>query len=150
MGQFTLTDQEQHLLTFFKQLDEPSRHSLIRFAEFLASETTISDLNVKKGSVHTAQVVPIKETESQPVNNTNQAVPPPEDIERPPVEMVVDAIKRMSATYPMVDKKTVLDKSAGLVADHVMHGQPARVVIDKLEKLFREAYEKLVNDSENQ
>ena len=53
-------------------------------------------------------------------------------------------LKRLSATYPMLDKKILLDKASELVAQHVMFGKPAKQVIDEIENMFAQAYDKLV------
>ena len=59
---------------------------------------------------------------------------------------VVDALKRLSRAYPMLETKQLLDKASALVAQHVMFGKPAKVVIDEIEKLFAEAYAQFVNE----
>ena len=73
--------------------------------------------------------------------------PEPEKIPRPAEERVVDALKRLSATYPMLDKKKLLDKASELVAQHVMFGKPAKQVIDEVESIFAAAYEKFVAEA---
>lgn len=130
-----MTEQEQSLLDIYRQLSEHDAHSLLRFAEFLAGyEDT------------TAQIVEQEPETSESQEKTKDDIPQPEDIPRPDEEKVVDALKRMSATYPMLDKKTLLDKASELVAQHVMFGKPANAVIDDIETLFAEAYGKFVAD----
>ena len=58
----------------------------------------------------------------------------------------MDALKRLSRAYPMLETKQLLDKASALVAQHVMFGKPAKVVIDEIEKLFAEAYAQFVNE----
>lgn len=113
--------QEQQLLAHFKQLSDTDRQTLVRFAAFLAQAES-----------------PSSGTTPQP-NKT--PVPSPGVIPRPAQERVVDAIKRLSETYPMLDKKKLLGQTAGMVAEHVMGNKPAREVIDDLEVSFRRAYE---------
>jgi len=67
----------------------------------------------------------------------------PLDIPRPPKESVVKAIRRLSATYPMLDRSKVLNETSVLMTQHVIHGRSAVEVIDELEILFRRHYEKL-------
>ena len=73
-------------------------------------------------------------------------IPQPQIIARPDNERVVDALKRLSASYPMLEKKKLLDKASTLVAQHVMFAKPAKEVIDEIEKLFVEAYDKFVSE----
>lgn len=130
-----MTEQEQSLLDIFRKLSEHDAHSLIRFAEFLAGyELTTADI-VDKDEV------------KAPTEEAAEELPVPEDIERPEQEKVVDALKRLSATYPMLDKKDLLDKASELVAQHVMFGKPAPQVIDEIEELFKQAYDKFVSDA---
>lgn len=125
-----MTQQEQTLLDLFKQLNEQDAHSLLRFAEFLALREDV------------AEAVVVSET--QAVETVSVTIPQPEDIERPEQERVVDALKRLAATYPMLEKKSLLDKASELVAQHVMFGKPAKQVIDETEAIFAAAYQKFV------
>jgi len=67
----------------------------------------------------------------------------PLDIPRPSKESVVKAIKRLSATYPMLDRSKMLNETSVLMTQHVIQGRNAVEVIDELEILFRQHYEKL-------
>ena len=67
----------------------------------------------------------------------------PHAIDRPAQESVVVAIKRLRATYPMIDPARVLHETADLMAQHVMQGRAAVEVIDDLEILFRSHYERV-------
>lgn len=129
-----MTEQEESLLNLYRQLTEHDAHALLRYAEFLAGyEQTTADIVEKNDTV---------QTESAPESENN--IPVPEVIERPEKERVVDALKRLSATYPMLDKKGLLDKASELVAQHVMFGKPAPQVIDEIETIFSTAYDKFV------
>jgi len=132
-----VTEQEQNLLALFKQLSEQDAMTLLRFAEFLAAtDAPIEIVSVPNGEQPAAAEQPAAE----------RSIPKPVHIERPPQEKVVDALKRMSATYPMLEKKTLLDKASALVAQHVMFGQPAEVVINQIEDMFRKEYDRFVED----
>ncbi len=72
----------------------------------------------------------------------------PLDIPRPDKETVVKAIKRLSATYPMLDRAKMLNETSVLVTQHVMHGRDAVAVIDELEILFRRHFEQYSNPEE--
>jgi len=128
-----LTEREQQLLDLFNNLSEQDAHSLLRFAQFLAGQET---------SITSTPVVVAAEDET-----ITPVIPEPEKIPRPAEERVVDALKRLSATYPMLDKKKLLDKASELVAQHVMFGKPAKQVIDEVETIFAAAYEKYVTEA---
>jgi len=68
----------------------------------------------------------------------------PLDIPRPPKESVVKAIRRLGATYPMLDRSKMLNETSSLMTQHVLHGRTAAEVIDELEIMFKRHYEKLV------
>jgi len=74
------------------------------------------------------------------------AVAEPVAIERPPEESVVVAIKRLRASYPMIDPARILHETANLMSQHVMQGRDAVEVIDELENLFRSHYERSAGD----
>jgi len=128
-----LKDQEQRLLSYLRQLEEQDRYSLLRFAAFLAGDQTIE----------TTQAV----AQTTQEDDTGAAdIPPPQHVERPENERVVDALKRLANVYPMLDKKPLLDKASSVVAQHVMFAKPAKQAIDEIEKLFAEAYDKFVEE----
>ncbi|RMD69783.1 MAG: Crp/Fnr family transcriptional regulator [Gammaproteobacteria bacterium] len=102
----------------FRRLDEQDKQTLMAFAAFLASRA--------------------QEKEAAPVE--------PRIIPRPPKESVVGAIKRLSASYPMLDKAKLLNETSALMAQHVMQGRPAKEVIDELEVMFRRHYERYLEE----
>ncbi|OOC49017.1 MULTISPECIES: hypothetical protein [Thioalkalivibrio] len=73
-----------------------------------------------------------------------EPVPEPEPIPRPESESVIKAMRRLSATYPMLDRSKLLNETSALMGQHVMQGRPAVEVIDELEVVFRTHYEKAV------
>lgn len=121
---------QQTLLDLFNKLSEQDAQTLLRFAEFLAT---------REGTA-----VSIALSETVEVSSVSVTIPQPEKIERPEQERVVDALKRLTATYPMLEKKHLLNKASELVAQHVMFGKPAKQVIDETEVIFAAAYEKFV------
>ena len=68
--------------------------------------------------------------------------PEPELLERPAAESVVKALKRLRASYPMLSPESLLQASSDLMAAHMIKGRPANEVIDELEKIFAEYYQK--------
>jgi hypothetical protein len=74
--------------------------------------------------------------------------PTPENIPRPEQENVVKAIKRLTATYPMVPRERLLNETSSLMTAHVIHGKAATVVIDELEVMFVQHYTTLKTEFE--
>lgn len=126
-----MTPDQQQLIDYFTKLSDADAHALLRFAAFLAGEPL-------------APIVTTATAVTPAAAPANPAVQQPNQIARPQQERVVDAIKRLSETYPMLDKKNLLHQTAGLVAEHVMGGKPAKGVIDEIESVFRRAYEQYV------
>lgn len=118
-------------MEYLRKLSQQDAHALLRFAAFLAGEHSAVEMVSDLGEAGSGET-PVVE------------IPKPVKTERPENERVVDALKRLSASYPMLDKKKLLDKASSLVAQHVMFGKPAKVVIDEVEVLFSEAYDKFV------
>jgi len=71
----------------------------------------------------------------------------PEKIARPQQETVIAALKRLSATYPMINKDTMLHETSGLMAQHLLQGREAVAVIDELEVMFLRQYDALSANS---
>ncbi len=70
----------------------------------------------------------------------------PLNIPRPPQEKVIHAIKRLRANYPMLDESALLNEVSEHLTAHLMLGRAAPEVIDDLESLFREHYEKYTQE----
>ncbi|MCG5536731.1 Crp/Fnr family transcriptional regulator [Ectothiorhodospira mobilis] len=113
-------DPETRLRRILRRLPQAQRETLVSFAEFLAQR-------------HPAEEAPL---------------PEPEAIPRPREETVVKAMKRLSATYPMLDKSRLLNETSALMSQHVMQGRPAQEVIDELETLFARHYRRLCGEEE--
>jgi len=113
--------QERKLIKLFKSFDSNTKETLIAFAEFLQARAT-----------------PIEDSKKE----ESQVASQPLDIPRPEVESVIQAIKRLTATYPMVNKEDILHPISGLMTSHIMQGKKAAEVIDKLENLFENEYKK--------
>jgi hypothetical protein len=109
---------EKQLRQLFKQLSATDQQSLLSFAEFLVNR-----------AVHTTPAL----TE----------FPLPETIERPAQESVVKAIKRLTATYPMITRDLLLNETSNLMSAHVIQGRAAADIIDELEMVFAKHYKQL-------
>ncbi len=106
---------EKKLLELFRTLPEARRETLLDFADFLASRAG------------PAEAAPVP-TEPLP-------------IPRPEQESVIAAVKRLRATYPMIDPAKLLNETAGFMTKHMVHGKPAKEVIDEMEAVFAQRYE---------
>ena len=115
--------QEKQLIDYYSSLSSSDKDNLLAFAEFLSQRATSN--NVDKELIE-------RTTQSQPVA-----------IKRPETESVIKAIKRLTATYPMVEKENLLHSISDLITAHMMQGKKAEIVIDELEDLFLNAFEKL-------
>lgn len=107
---------EKQLLRAFRELPEEQKKSLMDYAEFLASRTT--------------QVMGEQEVSTEPL-----------PLERPPKENVIKAVRRLMATYHMLDRSKLLNDTSSFVTQHVIHGKPAVEVIDEMEVFFARHYE---------
>ena len=105
---------EQRLLEILARLPEEVAAGLLEYAEFLDS---------KHGQEPVA---------AEPVN-----------IPRPDTESVVEAIKRLTETYPMLDTEHLLHETGELMTQHIMQARPASEVIDELEHLFHRHYDRI-------
>lgn len=74
---------------------------------------------------------------------------PRQDIDRPESESVVQAIKRLTQTYPMLEPSSLFTETSGLMSESIVGGKSAKEVIDKLESLFQDRYDALKSDSRN-
>jgi len=110
---------ETKLLNQFKDLPEESQKSLLDFCDFLSAQNPVSD----------------------------KTIPPPKDISRPPDESVVLAMRRLSDTYFMLNKDSLLHEASGLMSQHILQGREAVEVIDELEVLFNKFYTELINEN---
>ena len=115
----TTRKTERRLLELLARLPEAKAQALLDYAEFLAAR-----------------------------HGDTLETTTPLDIPRPDSETVVKAIKRLSATYPMLDRSKILNETSVLVTQHVMHGRDAVEVIDELEILFRREFDRYSGSQE--
>ncbi len=112
-----LPPDRRRLLELYKGLSPGDRDTLLAFAEFLA----------QRGAEETDAPPPLRE---------------PRTIPRPASESVVAAIRRLTDTYYMLERQVLLNDTASLMAEHVMQGRPATEVVDRLESVFRNHYQR--------
>ena len=114
---------EKKLLKLYSNLSAEQQVTLLQFAEFL----------LERGAVD---------------YSASEPIPEPEIIERPSEETVVAAIKRLTASYPMLDRDNLFNETSSLMTRHVMQGEDAALIIDELELLFQKKYQQLVDETE--
>ena len=117
-----MNKSEKQLLNLYRDLPKVARSNLLDFAAFLAQ-----------------RYPPQTQVAQQPL-----------EIPRPTEESVIAAVKRLSATYPMLNKDTMLNETSALVAQHLVQGRNAIEVINELEDIFRQRYQSLQNDDPGQ
>ena len=112
-------DEEEKLLALFEKLDSGRQQTLIQFAGYLAARAT------------------------QDGERAPSAPAQPLPIARPETETVVMAIKRLTQTYPMLDRRKLFGDTSKFVAQHALEGRAAVEVIDELEIVFAKHFEKM-------
>ncbi|MCB1760504.1 MAG: hypothetical protein KDI68_12085 [Gammaproteobacteria bacterium] len=117
---------QRALLECYQRLDQKGRETLQAFAEFLAERNEGSGQEPQQGDA---------------------APRTPRSIPRPRKESVIGAIKRLSETYPMIDRADLLTETSSLMSAHIMHGRNAHEIIDDLEALFDNHYKKYLAGS---
>lgn len=118
-------DRQQKLIQVVEQLSPQDQAAVGSFAEFLLSRSGGAAAAVSGA----AAPAPIPDIEAIP---------------RPAEEKVVAAVKRLSRTYFMLDKKKMLGVTSDLVTQHVIQGREASEVIDELEQVFEQHYRQLL------
>jgi hypothetical protein len=107
--------EERRLTRLYRSLGDADRHALIAFAEFLARNERPAP--------------------------TPQPLQEPSPLPRPAGETVIAAIRRLSLTYSMLDRGSMLHETSALMSAHVLQGRDASEVIDALEALFERQYQ---------
>ncbi len=125
---------EKRLLEIARQLPAAQAEALLEFAEFLLAR-------------HGAVDRTLPEVEESGVASVD---PTPLDISRPADESVVKAIKRLRATYHMLDARKLLNKTSDLMTEHVVKGRDKVEVIEELEILFRTHYEEFTGNKKQE
>jgi hypothetical protein len=116
-----MTPDEKKLLQVFRAMSPDQQTALQDYADFLVA----------------------RDKTASPVAEAAAALAEPVDIPRPEEESVIDAVRRLSETYPMIDKEVLLHETTDLVSQHFTQGRPAEEVIDELQALFEKHYRSL-------
>ena len=113
-----MKSEEKKIASLYRNLSESDRQSLMAFAEFLNSRSVVVD---------------------EPVGE-------PLEIAAKDNESVVGALKRLAKMYPMLDKSKMLNDTSVLVSQHVIQGRAKVEVIKDLEDMFKEYYQRLLEE----
>lgn len=113
-----MSTDRQRLVKIFEGLNQQQKSSLLDFAGYLQQQSLTEN--------------PLMEQEKQV----------PLDSPRPENENVVNAIKRLRASYFMLNADDLLNESSTLMAQFMLQGRQADEVIDDLEKVFQNYYKK--------
>lgn len=105
----------KRLLALFRTLSDARQQTLMEFAAFLSDK--------------------------EAADSANAPALEPVAISRPEQENVVMAIKRLRATYPMLDSADMFNEASAQMTRHLMHGVAAANVIDDLEQIFLTRYQ---------
>jgi len=108
---------KSRLLKLIDTLPRAQQNQLLEFAEFLAERYTV-----------------------------NEEVSQPREITRPENESVIEAMKRLRESYPMLDPEKLINETSSLMSAHLMQGRSAESVIDELEEIFKKHYQVLVDE----
>jgi hypothetical protein len=123
-------DTEKRLTGILRKLPAAQAETLLEFAEFLLGRHGAAGPEEGK-------------------TNSALEIPAPVGIPRPTEETVVKAVKRLRATYPMLDARKLLNQTSELMTQHIVRGREAVEVIEELEILFRTHYEKLAGNDKD-
>lgn len=115
---YTMAEDKEHLIALLRRLPAEQVAHLLEYAEFLLQRRGVPE-----------------------------QIPQPQEMPRPNQETVVQAIKRLSASYPMLDREKLFGETTTFMAQHLLEGRDAVAVIDELALLFRRHYDALI-DSE--
>jgi hypothetical protein len=116
-----LSEDTRKLVKLYSGLCEQDKLSMLAFAEFLVGRAGESGLSGQP------------EISLEPV-----------PLARPESESVVAAIKRLSASYHMLEKSELLTETSSMMTAHIMQGRAASDVIDDLEVLFSRHHREFV------
>lgn len=119
-GGAPLKPKEQKALKLFRALSSVQQQTVTSFMEFLQSEG-----------------------EGGKINKPLQ----PDPIPRPEKESVVKAIKRLRATYHMLDQNKLFNETSQHMTSHLLQGKPADKVIDELEAMFARYYQHYLDEA---
>ncbi|MCK4951139.1 MAG: Crp/Fnr family transcriptional regulator [Gammaproteobacteria bacterium] len=124
-----MTSYDKKLIQCFSALSDGHKELVLEFMEFLGSKYP-----------NTSQFESPVEVRNEPEKILEPILTP-----RPESESVIAAIKRLSQSYPMLNKENLFDKTSLLMTAHIMQGRDVVEVIDEIELVFKDQYEDHIN-----
>jgi len=115
-----MTENEKRILAAFERLSEDQQRQVVDYAEFLGS---------RAGD---AAEAPSPASAAEPES--------PQPVEKDPDEGPVQAIKRLRATYPMLDPSKLLDETTTIMSRRYLQDKPEGEVIEEIEETFERHY----------
>jgi len=114
-------NEKQQLLSLWESLSPEGKISLLDFAEYLSHKYSISvdDAESKTGEKKQPVIIP-----------------------RPDTENVINALKRLRTSYFMLNTDELLNEASSLMTQFMVHGRDSVSVIDDLETLFENHFQK--------
>ena len=122
-----MNEYEKRILAALERLPQDQQRQLVDYAEFLVGRSGGDPLASAAGGTG---LEPAQPTEPQE----------PEPVEPEPDEGPVKAIKRLRATYPMLDAKDLLDETTTIMSKRYLQAKPEGEVIQELEETFERHY----------
>lgn len=120
-----MSDAQNKLQEILHGLSEGDKKSLLDYAEFLSQRNCSTDHPEHGNAAELLTAVPLKQGTYQN-------------------ETVIDAVKRLSKNYFMLDKDVLLHKTSALMTAHILQGREAEAVIADLEALFKNEYKNII------
>ena len=117
-----MNTSSKELTDIFEYLPEQDQQTLLNFAEFLKSRAPIP----------------------QSITTIGDAL----NIPRPEEETVIAAIRRLTETYPMIERSSMFSDTSDLMMQHTMTGRSAIDVIDEMEALFERRLQEMLEGFE--
>ena len=125
-----MTENEKRILAAFEGLSEEQQAQVVDYAEFLAAR------GGGGAPAPAAPAVPAEPEEPQPV-------------EKDPEEGPVQAIKRLRASYHMLDPTKLLDETTTIMSRRYLQDKPEGEVIEEIEEVFERHYRHYLNQFED-
>ena len=113
-------DVKKQIIELLNEMDEQASLSLLDYAEFLLTK---SSRRIVVGDQE-------KEQKLTPLESS-----------RTENESVMSAIKRLRASFFMINTDSMLNETSSLMTQHILQGRDAAEVIDELEVLFDKQYQ---------
>lgn len=116
--------EKQRLIKLFEEMNDQRRTSLLDYALYLSQQPSKMPDDVLK-----------EQEKSQPLKTP-----------RPDNENIVNAIKRLRASFFMLNTDGLLNETSALMGQFMVQGRAAEEVIDDLEIMFNSHYQIYLKD----